>query len=273
DPERPMPNYEELERLGEMIWEIPEVASEDVVVTVRDVKATLVTDRSVEILKRYFPRSVFGIGCETGSREHSIRLGRPYEPERVLSAVKIFHRQGIRPKINMIAGLPWQSRETTEETLRLMDRLEPYISHFDFTRFESLPMSGLDDHPSDTGPLTDENSRRLIERSNEIQRRLFEAFVGERLKVVIGRYGEGGPARPGGPGKTPRRGFRRLAGLVGYPIFDKRQLSLYATVVKIKDGARGRVKNGDVAFVEVDGVGRAGFRLVLEGRLIEQASS
>lgn len=273
NPERPMPNYEELERLGEMMWGIPEVSSEEVVVTVRDVKATLVTDRSVEILKRYFPRSVFGIGCETGSKEHSSKLGRPYEPEKVLSAAKVFHKHGIKPKINMIVGLPWQDEETARETLELMNRLEPYVSHFDFTRFESLPMSGFDDHPSDTGPLVDENSRLLLERSNAIQKGLFERFIGERLKVVVGRYSEEKRLQGRGRERTPRRGFRKLAGIVGYPIFDKRQLSLYATVVRIRDGTGGAVDTGDIAMVEIDGVSQVGFRLVLEGTIIEQFSS
>ncbi|MFQ5800115.1 MAG: B12-binding domain-containing radical SAM protein [Candidatus Hydrothermarchaeales archaeon] len=272
-PEWPMPNYEELERLGDMIWDIPDVSSEEVVVTVRDVKATLVTDRSVEILKRYFPRSVFGIGCETGSKEHSSKLGRPYKPEKVLSAAKVFHKHGIKPKINMIVGLPWQDEETTKETLELMKRLEPHVSHFDFTRFESLPMSGFDDHPSDTGPLTDENSRRLLERSNAIQKSLFERFIGERLKVVAGRYPEGRQLKGRSKERTPRRGFRKLAGIVGYPIFDKRQLSLYATVVKIRDGTGEAVATGDIVMVEIDGVSQVGFRLVLEGTIIGQISS
>jgi len=272
DPAKPMPNYEEIEKLGEMMWALPEVADEEVVVTVRDVKATLVTDRSVELLKRYFPRSVFGIGCETGSRWHSIRLGRPYGPEEVVRAVKVFHRHGVKPKINMIAGLPWQSEETTRETLEFMDAVEPYISHFDFTRFESLPMSGLDDHPSDTGPVRDENTRRLLQRSNALQRRLLQRFVGERMKVVVGRYPvikqEGGH----GPERAPRRGFRSLAGLVGYPIFDRRQLSLYATIIRIH-GGDSSLRTGDVAIVEVTGVSQLGFRLVLEGSLTEQTSS
>ena len=247
---------------------IKKAGKEEVVVTIRDVKATLVNDRSVEILKRYFPRSVFGIGCESGSKEHSTRLGRPYEPVKVLEAARTFHRHGIRPKINMIVGLPWQDEKTTRETLELMDRLEPYISHFDFTRFESLPMSGLDDLPSDTGPITDVNSRLLLERSNKLQRRLFERFVGERLKVVVGRYPLGGSAQEKRGERTPKRGFRRLAGLVGYPIFDKRQLSLYATIVKIDDGIDQGLETGDVAAVKVTGVSQLGFRLVLEGRLI-----
>jgi radical SAM superfamily enzyme YgiQ (UPF0313 family) len=269
DPEQPLPNYKELAKLGDMIWDLSEVANEDVIVTVRDVKATLVTDGSVEILKKYFPRSVFGIGCESGSKDHSIKLGRPYEPSKVLMAAKIFNEHGIKPKINMIAGLPWQNEQTTRETLDLMDKLEPYISHFDFTRFESLPMSGFDDQPSDTGPLADENSKALLKRSNKLQRRLFEKFIGERLKVVVGRYPQQRQAGEGGRDRTPRRGFRKLAGLVGYPIFDWRQLSLYATVVRINDGAEVDMKTGDIATVQITGVNQLGFRLVLEGSVID----
>jgi radical SAM superfamily enzyme YgiQ (UPF0313 family) len=234
------------------------------------VKATLVNNRSVELLKKYFPRSVFGIGCESGSVEHSRKLGRPYEPRKVLEAVKIFSQMGIKPKINMIAGLPWQDEKTTEETLDFMNQVEPFISHFDFTRFESLPMSGLDDFPSDSGPLRDENSRRLLERSNSIQRRLYERFIGEKLRVVVGKYPMGKEGSVGGSEKTPRRGFRKLAGLVGYPIFDKRQLSLYATVVRIKTEGKENPVTGTVGTVKVTGVSKLGFRQVLDGVLIDR---
>lgn len=277
NPSFPEPNYEEIEKLGGMIWSIPEVADGYVTITVRDVKATLVTDRSAELLKRYFPRSIFGIGCESGSESHCIQLGRPFPPREVLKAARIMNKHGIKPKVNFIAGLPWQTWETTAETLRFMDKLEPYVLYFDLTRFESLPKSAFDDMPSDTGPLRDENSKALVSRANSVEKRLYEGFVGERWKVVVGIYDHPKARTPGekalGEGKgsrkgiKPKRGFRKLLGVVGYPIFQKEQLSLFATVVKISNPGEG-LKSGDVKMVEITGVSEAGFRVVLEGRIV-----
>ena len=67
---------------------------------------------------------------------------------------------------------------------------------------------------------------------------------------------------------APKRRFRQLAGVVGYPIFDKRQLSQLDTVVKILDPPEG-LKPGEVAVVEITGATEHGFRVVLEG-LIEE---
>jgi len=270
DPNSPEPNYEEIEKLGEMLWDLPEIADESVVVTIRDVKATLVTKRSAALIKKYFPLSVVGLGCESGSKAHCIELGRPHDPEKVLDAAKILNNHGIRPKVNFIVGLPGQSEKTSHETLELMNRLEEYILYFELYRFEALPMTVFDDKQSDTGPLQDENSKLMVSKSNSIQKRLFEKFIGKRWKAVIGVYDQ--PREQNlkreGPDNRPKRGFRQLAGVVGYPIFQIDQLSLYATIVKITNPS-GILKTGDIRTIEVTGVSQLGFRMVLEGEIVQ----
>ncbi len=222
------------------------------------------------MINKYFPLSVVGLGCESGSKDHCIELGRPYEPEKVLDAAKILNNHGIMPKINFIVGLPGQSEKTSHETLELMNRLEKYILYFELYRFEALPMTVFDDKQSDTGPLQDENSKRMVSKSNSIQKRLFEKFIGKRWKAVIGVYDQ--PREQNlkreGQDNRPKRGFRQLAGVVGYPIFQRDQLSLFVTIVKITNPC-GILKTGDIKTIEVTGVSRLGFRMVLEGEIVQ----
>lgn len=272
DPNSPEPNYEEIERLGDMLWDLPEIADESVGITIRDVKATMVNDRSVGLLKKYFPNSIFGLGGETGSKEHAAFMARPYGPDKIIEAVEIFNRNGIKPRINFILGLPGQSEKTVSETIEMMKALREKVLYYDLFRFEALPMSAFDDKPSDVGPMRDENARRLVEEVNLSQKVLFEDFIGEEWKVVIGIYDSQkkekqkrvGPEKIG----TPKRRFRQLTGVAGYPIFDRRQLSGLDTVVKITDPTGG-LKSGDVATVEITGLSEHGFRVVLEGRVVE----
>lgn len=266
DPTFPEPNYVELERLCEMIWNIPEVESGEVLITIRDVKATMVTPRSAWIIKEYFPTSIVGLGCESGSERHSMELGRGYSPSEVIRAVSVLNEVGIKPKVNLIAGLPGQTEESVRETIEFMRALRGKVLYFDLARFESLPMSAFDDYPSDYGPIKDEATRRLFAEGASTQKELFESFVGQKWRVAIGVYKQqsiGEDHRE----RTPKRKFRQLAGVVGYPIFQKEHLSLIATVVKILNPPSG-LKNGDVREVVITGASEVGFRVVIEGRIV-----
>ncbi len=273
DPTSPEPNYGELERLCEMIWDIPEISLGEAMVTIRDVKATLVTPRSAELVKEYFPNSIIGLGCESGSERHCIELGRGYSPRAVVRAVEILNGFGIKPKVNLIVGLPGQSRETIAESLEFMRALRGKVLYFDMARFEALPMSAFEAQPSDFGPVKDEGSRKLFEEGARGQMEFFRGFAGERLRVAIGVYGKGagGEAKDAG-GTGPKRRFRQLAGVVGYPIFEKKHLGLIATVVKILN-PRDDIKTGDVGIVEITGASQVGFRVVMEGVLSDGGAS
>ncbi len=266
DPTAPEPNYDELERLCEMMWRIPEVASGEALLTIRDVKATMVTHRSAGIIKKYFPTSIVGLGCESGSEKHCAELGRGYLPREVIRAVKVLNEFGIKPKVNLIVGLPGQSWTTVNETVEFMKALKGKVLYFDLARFESLPMSAFDDMPSDYGPIRDETTRQLFAMGASTQKELFESFKGQRLKVAIGVYGKDADGVDN-IGKGPKRKFRQLAGVVGYPIFQREHLSLIATVVRIADPPAG-LRNGDIRDIEITGASEVGFRVVMEGRLV-----
>ncbi len=275
DPTFPEPNYVELEKLCKMIWDIPEISSGEAMVTIRDVKATMVTPKSARLVKEYFPNSIIGLGCESGSEGHCIDLGRGYAPRAVLRAAELLNELGIKPKVNLIVGLPGQNRETVSESLEFMRALRGKVLYFDMARFEALPMSAFEAQPSDFGPVSDEDSRALFEEGARSQVEFLERFIGARLQVAIGVYGEkagdgGGGVKGGSAG--PRRRFRQLAGVVGYPIFEGTHLSLVATVVKIIN-PEANLKTGDVRTVEITGTSRVGFRVVMEGVLLDSAGA
>jgi len=271
DPEKPEANYEELEKLCEMLWDIPEVADEKTIITIRDVKATLVTEKSAELLKKYFSNSIIGLGCESGSEEHCAALGRGYSPRQVEKAVKVLNKYGIKPKINLIAGLPGQSEKTTRETLEFIERLRSKVVYFDAARFEALPATAFENCASDFGPVKDENTKKILEKVNDIQLELFNSLRGEEWNVIIGVYksDESGAQNDAFSKSGPKRKFRQLAGIVGYPLFHKKHLSLMATVVKILDPDKEKgLKTGDIKRVKLTGANLVGFRVVPEGEII-----
>jgi len=283
DPEKPEPNYDELDKLCKMFWDIPEVADEKTIITVRDVKATLVTEKSAVLLKKYFSNSIIGLGCESGSEQHCMELGRGYSPKIVEKAVEILNKHGIKPKINLIAGLPGQTEKTTKDTIGFIERLRGKVLYFDAARFEALPATAFENCASDFGPVRDENTKKILEKVNGIQLELFNSLKGEEWNVIIGVYkNEDGEEikREGGRKQkeekladalyqkaVPKRKFRQLAGIVGYPLFHKKHLSLMATVVKILN-PDSELKTGDIKKVRLNGASEVGFRIIPEGEIV-----
>jgi radical SAM superfamily enzyme YgiQ (UPF0313 family) len=269
DPAKPEPNYEELDKLCSSIWDLDEVARGDVMVTIRDVKATLVTERSAELLKKYFSSSIIGLGCESGSEEHCNKLGRGYSPREVEKAVKILNSKGILPKINLIVGLPGQDEETVKETLKFMKRIENKVLYFDAARFESLPATAFENCPSDWGPIKDDKVKKIFEKVNAVHERHIQGLLGERWKVLIGVYkGDIVKEEKKDYQRGPKRKFRKLARVVGYPLSAARDLSLMATVVRITNPSP-ELKTGDLKEVEITGYSLQGFRVIPDGKIIE----
>ncbi len=266
DPAFPEPNYMEIEKLCREIWDIKEVAEEKVLVSIRDVKATLVTERSAEILKKYFHASIIGLGCESGSVEHCRKLGRGYPPSVVKRAVDILNKYGLSPKINLIIGLPGQNKDTVEDTLRLIDSLEDNVLYFDAARFEALPGTAFENCKSDFGPITDVDTKRLFERVKEVHEKHINEHLGDRWKVLIGVY-NGKEILPKPAGGGPKRRFRQMAGVVGYPVSNSRDLNSMATVVKIVKPTE-KLKTGDLKEVEIVGFSHIGFRVIPEGKIV-----
>jgi radical SAM superfamily enzyme YgiQ (UPF0313 family) len=269
DPAKPEPNYGELDKLCSSIWDLDEVARGDVMVTIRDVKATLVTERSADFLKKYFSSSIIGLGCESGSEEHCSKLGRGYSPREVERATKMLNSKGILPKINLIVGLPGQDEKTVKETLKFMKHLEDKVLYFDAARFESLPATAFENCPSDGGPIKDDMVKKIFEKVNAIHQRHIKGLLGERWKVLIGVY-EGGIAKETERdySRGPKRMFRKLARVVGYPLSITKDLSLMATVVRIINPSKG-LKTGDLKEVEITGYSLQGFRVIPDGKIIE----
>jgi len=268
DPIKPEPNYKELEKLFKLFWEIDEIKKREAHVTIRDIKATMVTDKSAKLLKKYFPTSIIGLGCESGSEEHCLKLGRGYSPWEVSRATEILNRHEIYPKINLIVGLPGQDKETVEETLRFMEKLEDKVLYFDAARFEALPATAFENLPSDYGPVKDDNIKKIFEKVNSLHVRHIKKHVGNKWNVLIGVYDTNMTEIAGEEiDKGPKRKFRQLASVVGYPLSKDVDLNTMATVVKIISPTKS-LKTGDRKVVEIMGYSMVGFRVIPEGRII-----
>jgi len=187
DPRSPAPNYEAIETLLSKITEISEVPNEkEASVMVENVKPSLVDERAAKILGAYLSGSSVNIGCETGSRSHSALLGRPSTPEECLKAIELLRRNGLKPYVYFIHGLPGQSVGTARDTVRVIgEGMRRGAERVILYRFQPLPMSAFCDVPQAPPAEKDESSRMIREAAREANLTSKKKIVGGRLRVIF----------------------------------------------------------------------------------------
>ncbi|OGR47283.1 MAG: hypothetical protein A2X40_01665 [Elusimicrobia bacterium GWC2_65_9] len=68
-----------------------------------------------------------GFGIESGSEDLRARMNKKFTNENAFATLRAAHRAGIRAQINVMFGLPTETRRDFEETLRFLARVRPHI--------------------------------------------------------------------------------------------------------------------------------------------------
>lgn len=68
-----------------------------------------------------------GFGIESGSEALRARMNKKFTNENAFATLRAAHRAGIRVQINMMFGLPTETREEAEESIRFLARVRPHI--------------------------------------------------------------------------------------------------------------------------------------------------
>jgi len=84
---------------------------------------------------------VVAFGVESGSQELLDKMKKNARVEQARQAIEICRRHGLRTHAFYVIGLPWESRETLEQTFRLARQLD--TDFFDFNIAYPLPGTEL----------------------------------------------------------------------------------------------------------------------------------
>lgn len=186
DPRSPEPNYEEIEKLLASIAELPRMEEETASFMIENIKASLVTEKAAKLLGRFMSGTPVSIGFETGSKTHSVALGRSSTPEETITAVRRLKRAGLKPYVYFIHGLPGQTRETVRETVKAIGgSMEAGAERVILYRFQSLPMSAFSTFPSAPPNIKDVGSRKIHETAAKANMVIKENMRGKIIRVVV----------------------------------------------------------------------------------------
>jgi radical SAM superfamily enzyme YgiQ (UPF0313 family) len=186
DPRSPEPNYGEIEGLLSSLTDIPRMLEGTAAFMIENLKASLVTERAAALLGRYLAGTPVSIGFETGSAEHSVQMGRPSTPSETLRAVGRLKRAGLKPYVYFIHGLPGQSDETVEESVKAIEQsMKEGAERVILYRFQSLPMSAFGEYPSAPPNVSDPGSGRIHAAAARANKTAKENLVGKTIRVVV----------------------------------------------------------------------------------------
>ena len=80
-------------------------------------------------------------GIESGSDKMLRAMGKNISLDQICNAIKITNSIGIKVKIFLIHGYPGENMETTNETIRLLQKMLPIIERVSLFHFAPLPGS------------------------------------------------------------------------------------------------------------------------------------
>jgi radical SAM superfamily enzyme YgiQ (UPF0313 family) len=189
DPSYPPSNTNEIESLLSQLTSLPKrlsvPESDYVYMSVENIKSCLFDDEVASIIAEYLPNSTIHLGCETGSEEHSKRLGRPSTPRQTLEAVKVAVRHGLRPYVYFIHGLPGQTARTTRDTVELMQELfEAGTEKLTIYKFKPLPLSAFAKFPPAPPARMDKNSKKIERTTRRLNLESKSRLVGKTIDVI-----------------------------------------------------------------------------------------
>ena len=189
NPSNPPPNTEWLRKLFDKIFSIDEISKGEVQVILENTKASLVNESSAKLLGEYFKGSPIHIGCETGSETHAILIGRPVGPNKVIEAIKLLRKYGLKPYVYFIHGLPGQSKEIIDKTLKTMDILSSFVEKITVYRFTPIPGTAFEKYPRGPSAKSNRLSKLVVEKAREMNMRFKGSLVGKTIEaIVVGSY-------------------------------------------------------------------------------------
>jgi radical SAM superfamily enzyme YgiQ (UPF0313 family) len=209
DPCNPPPNINEIESLLAKLMSIQQTLGlterDYVYVSVENIKPCLFNDEVASVIARYLPKSTIHLGCETGSEEHSSKLGRPSSPAQALDAVRTAAKHGLRPYVYFIHGLPGQTSQTATDTVDMMKQMvKTGAEKITLYRFKPLPLSAFEMFPPASPAKRDENSDKIERIARRLNMESKSNLLGKTLDVIT--------CKPVSEG--------RREGTISYPVSD-----------------------------------------------------
>jgi len=186
DPCNPKPNIDAIDRLLYNLTSFLEVIEGSVSISIENVKPCLVTEDVVEILGRYLRDTAIYIGVESCSDKLLKAIGRPSTCNDNIKAIKLLSKYGLRPYIYLMHGLPFESKDDVENTLRCIDIFKEFaVEKIVLYRFTPLPRTAFSNFPKPKPAILNPVTSKLYRYIIEFNRSRKHDLLNKVIDVVI----------------------------------------------------------------------------------------
>ncbi len=182
-PCEPEANIPEIVHLLKRITDLPQVASGEVYLAIENMKACLFSEDVARALSEILPSTSPNIGLETGSESHSHQIGKCGSPQDVVRSIQLAREFGMTPYVYFIYGLPGETAESVEESIRIMRNVaDAGAERIILYGFRPLPNSAFTAFPapSSGNPFAE----RLREEANRINSERKQNYVGLVIRGI-----------------------------------------------------------------------------------------
>lgn len=104
-----------------------------------EIRPDFVSEASLELMSDYCDNKWISIGCQSGSEKILKETCRGHSVTDVLVAVDIAKRNGFRPVVDFILGLPGEEKEDEEKTKGVMKEIASMGGVVHVNNFSPLP--------------------------------------------------------------------------------------------------------------------------------------
>ena len=184
NPRNPKPNLQAIEALLKGVTSISEVSSKEVYVMIENIKPNLVDERVAKLLGEYLRGTAVHIGLETGNNEHHVALGRPSTVDEVVRAVELLTKEGLKPYVYVIHGLPGENKETIKDTVKVLKKLSKLgVEKVTLYRFTPLKGTAFEGYPKPP-PAIKSRARKLYFLVKKINLTSKKRLLGQVIRAI-----------------------------------------------------------------------------------------
>ena len=151
--------------------------------SIENIKACLFDENVASTISESLPNCSPNIGLETGSEKHMRAIGKCGTPMDVLRAVQIAKEYGMAPFVYLIFGLPGETLESVDQSVRIMREIEEAgAERIILYGFRPLPGSAFSDYPETI--INNPISQKMRDEAIRINLKKKQEYIGKIIQGI-----------------------------------------------------------------------------------------
>lgn len=130
-----------------------------------EIRPEHVSEKNLAVLKKYVNNDNIIIGGQSGSKKILDASRRGHDVDSIINAVKISLKAGFQPNVDFLYGLPGETREDAQLTVKLASQLADLGARIHNHTF--MPLPGTPFRNAEAGTIDRQTKQQLVELTTQ----------------------------------------------------------------------------------------------------------